>query len=470
MSTLITIYKYNSAVVRAVIDPDDKSSQDVGIMRGDVLNISFRSPTFIDFQIGDFCKLENTTYRLNRDTKWSKTGKRDFAFNFTMEGPYHQLSRPQYFTLDAHNNLAEGKFSLRYRPVDFVTLAVANLNRFFPDENWQVGSVLDGDYQTIDFDGENCLQAMSKLADIYKTEFTLDGYKLNLIQSQPNSGLVFEYGKGKALWSVERDNADSTAGIITRLYVYGSSKNLGDNYRGGAQRLRMADALYLQKNFNLSGGYEKTVVFDGSNGLPEIFPTRTGTISAVVADDTFTDAGMDFNLNDYGLPNGDKAKVTFNTGLLAGSTFEIDTYDNATKTFKILPNGSQTLPLPSDSLKPAVGDKYVLVDILMPLSYYNDAEERLKIAGQNYLTTQGPAKSTFTVGCNPVYFKANQVELKNGSALTLLVTEANVNRQIRLVGYSRSLRNRWLFKSLTLADTVIPQTPIVKLYNSIKNG
>jgi hypothetical protein len=464
---LITIYKYTSNEIRAVVDPDDKSSQDTGIMRGDTLNITFSSAEFIDFQIGDYCKLDGSTYRINRDVEFSKTGSRNFAYTVTMEGPYHQLSRPLFFTYDSHNALTEGTFSLTNRPIDFVKLVVLNMNRFYPTENWQVGSVLDGDYQTIDFDGESCLQALTKLAESYQTEFTVDNNKINLILSQPNSGLTFEYGKGKALWSIQRQNANVSEGIFTRLYVYGSSKNLGDNYRSGAQRLRMPDKLYLDKNVNLFGLYEKIIRFDGSNGLAEIFPTRTGTVSSVGDANTFTDNTMDFDVNDYPLPNGDKAKVTFNSGLLAGYTFEIGSYDNVAKTFVIAQNTSQTQSLPSDTLKPAVGDKYVLVDLLMPDAYYVDAEHRLQIAGQKYQDDNGPAKFTFTVACSSFYFRDNAVVLKNGSSITLKMDEAGIDRQIRVVGYSRNLRNRNLYTSLTLSDTVVPQTPIVKLFNKI---
>ncbi|MFD2874033.1 phage tail protein [Mucilaginibacter ximonensis] len=463
----ITIYKFAGNDVRAVIDPEASNAQDTGIMRGDTLNLTFKLAQFVGFQIGDYCKLDGLTYRINRDVEFVKTFKRDFSYTMTMEGPYHQLSRPYYFTYDSHNELTEGTFPLTGRPIDFVTLAVKNMNRLFPTENWQVGSVLDGDYQTIEFDGQNCLEALTKVAESYQTEFTVESNKINLILSQPNSGITLEYGKGKALWSIERKNADVSKGIFTRLYVYGSSKNLGDNYRNGAQRLRMPDKLYLDKNVNLFGLYEKTVKFDGSDNLAEIFPTRTGVVTAVGDITTFTDDTMDFDVNLYPLPNGDKAKVTFNTGLLAGYTFEIGSYNNVTKTFVIVSSTTQTQSVPSEALKPAVGDEYVLVDMLMPDAYYTDAEHRLQVAGQKYLDDNGPAKFTFTVACNPVYFRDNSIRIKNGSSLTLVMTEANIQMQIRVVGFTRNLRNRNLYTSLTLANTVLPQTPIVKLFNKI---
>lgn len=458
MDPLITIYKYNTDVVRAVIDPDDKSAIDMGIMRGDTLTITFSYPTYIDFQPGDYCTVYGDLYRMNRLNNWSKVAARNYTYTLVMEGRYHQTSRAQFLTLNAYNKFTEGKFKLTGRPVDFVDLAVTNMNRAFPGEAWTRGTVLDGDFLTLEFDGENCLQVLSKLADRYATEFTIKGTALNLIRQQPSSGVVLEYGKGKALYGATRSNQDENTGPTTRLFAYGSDKNLGSNYRGGAPRLRMADSLYIEKNVNRYGVFEKTVVFD------DIYPSRTGTVTAITDNNTFTDAGIDFNVNTNLLP-GVSAKITFKTGLLAGYAFELSSFDNGTKTFEFNNNTeSQTITLPNDELKPAIGDKYVLTDITMPLSYYTDAEARLKAKAQQTLTGLQPK---YDVLCNPKYFKEQALDLKMGYSYTLKSTDAGVNLPIRLVGYNRSVRNKFLYNELTLADTVIPQPPIIKLLNSI---
>lgn len=467
MNPLITLYKYNTAEVRAIIDPDDKSAEQCGIMRGDLVNLTFKRADYIDFQIGDYGTIYDRPYRINRPPVWNKNFKREYDYTLTLEGRYFHATRAQYLTLNAHNTYTEGKFSQTGKPVDFLRLAVANMQRAFPTEGWTMGQVVDGDYKTLDFDSENCLQALSKLADQYKTEFTIVGTTINLIQLQPASGITLEFGKGKALFNLGRNNQEENANIITRLYAYGSTKNLGDNYRDGAPRLRMAEALYVDKNVNRFGIYEGTIVFDGTNGLPDIFPTRIGTVTSVDANTVFTDNAIDFNINDHLLP-GVTAKVTFNTGLLAGITFEISNFNNGTKTFTINANtDDQTAALPSDTLKPVVGDKYVLIDITLPLSYYNDAEARLKAAALKYINDKGLIKPVFPVKCNPLYFKRNGTELNLGYSYNLKDVDTNTNRQIRLVSYSRSLRNRFIYNELTLSDTVVPQLPIVKLFNGI---
>lgn len=467
MSELINIYQYNTADLRATVDPDDKSTQDCGIMRGDTVNLNFTDATFIEFRVGDYATLFGGRYRMNRDSAWGKIADRNWQYTLVLEGSYHQLGRVSYFTLDEFNHLTKGKFELRGRPVDFLDLVVSNMNRVFPGEGWVRGMVVDADYQSIPFDSQSCLQVLSTLADKYNTEFLINGTVISLIKTQPASGQVLEYGRGKALYGIARGNQNDHSGIITRLYVYGSSKNIGDNYRGGADRLRMADSLYIDKNVSSYGVYEDTIVFDGTNGLAEIFPHRTGTVSAVTANNIFTDASMDFDVNAQLMP-GVTAKVTFNTGQLAGVTFEVSAYDDGTKTFTINPNtDSQTVTLPNDDLKPAVGDKYVIVDIIMPLAYVTQAEADLRQAGVKWLNDNGPAKFVFTPNSNPLYFQSTGIELHLGYSYQLLVADAGVSRQTRVMSWSRNLRKPNIYTNLVLSDTVVPQLPIVKLLNTL---
>lgn len=84
------------------------------------------------------------------------------------------------------------------------------------------------------------------------------------------------------------------------------------------------------------GSDEDAVTYDN------IFPKRTGTVTALVADDinSFIDDTMDFDLNekdDKGtkyLINEVSAKINFISGKLAGQQFELAKkggYDHATK-------------------------------------------------------------------------------------------------------------------------------------------
>lgn len=466
---MITIYAKGTTDVRAIIDPDDKSQQQCGIMREDIVTLSFSEPEFINFQIGDYAELFGATYQLNLPAEFTKVATRNFQFALTMEGPMYDLRKCVYLFLDANNIFTEAQFSLLGKPIDFLNLIIYNLNRLYPGAGWAVGTCDDGAYQNLTFASQNCLEVLSTLAQTFLTEYRIDGKKISLTIAQPVSGVTLEYGKGQALTSVQQQNAatSSEVNVITRLYAYGSNKNIGSNYRNGAKYLRMAAGLYIEKNVTKLGIFEAVIYFDGTAATPEIYPQRTGVVSAVISDFSFTDADIDFDVNDQLIP-GVTAQLTFNTGLLAGYTFDIATFDNATKTFVFNANTSdQTLVIPSDTLKPAVGDTYVLINILMPLAYVNDAEAQLLLNAQQYLNNKGPAQLNFTVGCNPLWFKQTGTVLKLGYTYNLLSIDAGINRQIRLVDFTRNIRKPYLYTNLVLADRVIVQPTIVKLINAI---
>src|SRR6202012_1747074 len=107
---------------------------------------------------------------------------------------------------------------------------------------------------------------------------------------------TLEYGKGQALYSVSRQNTNQpgSISIITRLYAYGSNRNIDINYRGGVKYLRMAANTYIEKNVAQLGLFASIVYFDGQSLTPEIYPHRVGTVTAVTADFTFADADIDF--------------------------------------------------------------------------------------------------------------------------------------------------------------------------------
>src|SRR5690606_10503888 len=126
-----------------------------------------------------------------------------------------------------------------------------------------------------------------------------------------------EYGKGKGLYSLRRE-ALSDKNVVTRVYGFGSTNNLDTNYRGGANKLIFGPTPYLEKNIALYGAKEGFVEF------PDIYPHRTGTVTAVDAEDVFqvTDNLIDFDLNEQ-FVLGDDPKIVFKSGDLSGYEFVI---------------------------------------------------------------------------------------------------------------------------------------------------
>lgn len=463
---MVDIYQYNTNAIRATLDPDENSEQQGAIMGADqvVLNVSVGRA--IPFKIGDYATIFGALYKMNTLPTVTKVWQRKYQYTITLEGLMYDLGKVQYLFLNANNHFTEAKFTFRGRPRELCDLIIYNLKRVFPDAPWKLGFVIDAEPLSIDFSAQNCLEALSTIANAFTTEYLFEGYTINLYKKQLNSGLVLEYGQNNTLYGLTRQNADNS-NIITRLYAYGSNKNIGSNYRFGAQYLRMADGLFIEKTNDPSWIVEDTVYFDGTDGRVEVYPHRTGVVSAVASPFIFTDADIDFDVNGYLLPDGTSAKITFNTGLLSGLVFEMHNYDATTKTFTINPNTNETtIAAPSEDYKPVVGDEYVITDITQPLSYINKAESELKAEAQRYLNENSSPKLTYSVVCNPIFFKQNNITIFLGQTVGIIDADLDINRQIRIVGFTRNLRNPNLF-TMTLSDTVKVQSTIVKLINGI---
>ncbi len=192
---------------------------------------------------------------------------------------------------------------------------------------------------------------------------------------------------------------------------------------------------YLEKNVEEYGQLEHTLVLD------DVFPSRTCTISAVDGSNVlkFTDSSMDFDVNSY-LMSGVTAKVNFTSGDLAGYTFEVESYDNGTKEFTILEydlrNGDA---LPSASLKPAVGDTFVLVDIELPTSYIEEAEDTLLSRGVAYIDENCVPRVSYELTPDPRYFRTNNINLSIGDQITISDSDLSTSVSVRVVELTKQL-------------------------------
>src|SRR3546814_892070 len=156
-------------------------------------------------------------------------------------------------------------------PETFIDLIVSNMNRV--QSGWSKGVVDSTAYRNLSFSSDNCLGVLSRLAEVYNTEFWIQGKTINLSQRGDATGLSFRYGKGKGLKSLIRSSVDDRD-LVTRLYVFGSERNLPPDYRSYSKRLRLPGSqLYIEDAGTVSkyGIIEKTLTID------EVYTHSEGT-------------------------------------------------------------------------------------------------------------------------------------------------------------------------------------------------
>lgn len=118
--------------------------------------------------------------------------------------------------------------------------------------------------------------------------------------------------------------------------------------------------------------------------------------------------------------------------------------------------------IPSTLMPPAIGDKYVLIDILMPDAYIVNAEAELKQAVRDKLDKlAGEVPPQIDVVCDPLYFKNTGSSFSLGQVVTIQDDFLGINRQIRIVGFTRNYTYPYMY-TLKLADAV-KENLLVKL-------
>ncbi|OLY92514.1 hypothetical protein SAMN05444008_102364 [Cnuella takakiae] len=428
-----------------VIKPEESSTVNQALMQPGAISLQFRLSYLAQFQISDWCEVFGVRYTLHTLPQIKKRGTNLYEYTMQMQDSAYDLSRVQFLFLGSVNTLTETDFTLRGTAQDFLQLLVGNMNRVFT--GWQAGACPATIHVNLSFAKETVWNALARVAEAFGTEFWVDGGIINLGKLERRTGHTYRQGMNQGLRELSRINA-SEGGLITRLYAYGSEKNLPAAYRNFSSRLRMFGADdYIEQNTAAFGIREGVVVFE------DIYPNRTGTVTGVNALNPFefSDTTMDFDLNTQ-LPPGLTAKVTFNTGQLQGYTFDLSTYNHTTRRFTFLKNKQEgKMDVPSTLLRPQVGDQYVLVDILMPATYVEAAEKKLLEAARQTLDASASPLVKLSALSDPKFLKHRDRVLLVGDVVFVEDTDLSISRLIRITALTRNIVNEWDY-DLTLSD------------------
>ncbi len=444
-----TIDIFRGNAIFTTIKPDDASVQAKKIMAENELRVSFKLDHYANFLINDYCTVFSEKYKLNQPPVVRKLSTYLYEYSMILQAEGFDLAKAQFLFPGLDNNLTESDFSLMGNAETFIDLILQNINRI--SNGWTKGQVIPTAYKNIDFTTENCYNALSRLAEEFETEFWIDGKIIHLTKMSVDTGYTFKHGRNKGLYELTRQNINNS-NIATRIYAYGSEKNLPADYRNGSRRLKMPDD-FVQQYTDFYGVIEHTEIFD------DIYPHRTGVITSVNILDIykFIDTTIDFNVNDQLLP-GITAKIIFNTGQLAGYQFEISSFNNGAKEFTILKNKEEkVLDLPNADLKPAIGDEYVLVDINMPAEYVNAAEEELLAKATQLLARVSTPQVAYQLVIDPVFLKKSGYSINIGGKVWIVDDAIGIHSQIRIVGTIRNLTNEYQYQ-VELSDSVSPTT------------
>lgn len=448
-----------------------KAEQSITLLGADTVAITVKSATPLTFQLGDQIDVYGKTYTLNQLPGIKKTGNRNFEYTLTFEGVQYELIDAQFLlpddtVLDSFTGDLE----------DFLGILIGNLTRVYPGK-WVLGVFpANTEFKTLTYTEKNCLEVLQDLCEQYSTEFEItqaNGVRsLNIKMAGVNFPYTFRYGRTGGLYELTRQNINSK-NVVTRLYVYGGSSNLGDKYRYTRLCLpgKAKNASYIEDAAAIAayGLKENTKIFD------DIKPERYGEVTAAgSAYYAFKDATMNFDLNEKDsagntkwLIDGVNAKVKFTTGNLAGYEFDVHKYDHATKEIQVVPftdeNGMKFPSKTSAAFQFGVGDKYFFTDINLPDAYKTEAENKLLSEGNKAIAGYSQPQVQYGLSIDENFIRqfAGELTVVNlfavGDYIPVEDEDIGVNKSVRITAFTRDLLREYKY-NITLGDSVTKTT------------
>lgn len=483
MGANIIITKPNGSRVpmesRATATAITAAKQTWALNAEDTIAITVVSPFPQSYGIGDVITVFGRDYRLNRLPKVSKTGMQEYQYDLEFEGIQYDLMRVTYdVNINTTNNQLQDiqGDSLTGDLKRFMEVLISNANRVFPGK-WALGVCpeTDGDNTLTFSESDNCLSVLQTLCseDKFGVEFEIGRvngvYVINIKKTIGQTlPFVLEYGKGKGLYSISRENV-SSSNIVTRLKVYGSTENITSKYR--ADRLCMFGKDKASSYIEKADAVAKNGIFEGRKNF-DIKPTFTGKVSSVVDGDvlSFIDTSFPFDINAKNasgetlyLISGVSAKVHFNSGNLAGYEFEVHAYDHATHKFTLVKQTDDRGNVFPSETSPAFqisqNDTYKVLDIAYSRDIEEAAEKKLAEEGNKYYDQNSQPKVQYSVNVTKAFIE-NKLALSDGITnvfapgdyLPIKDDEIGVDKSIRIKSFTRNVLDPYDY-SLTISDT-----------------
>jgi len=346
---------------------------------------------------------------------------------------------------------------------------------------FSIDSTVENKSQLMSYDNINILDACFEMAKKWDCECWVTENIIHFGRCESGDAVDFEIGKNVQ----EMSQSESQSTYATRIYAFGSTKNIPSDYRPVDETVVVNGV--VQKRLMLPEGtpyidaypdmtteeaVEQVVIFD------EVYPRRTGIMSDVTTievtdkveneDGTtteekwnayrFRDTGVNFS-EKYILP-GQELRIRFASGLLNGLEFAVKFnpegkpekledggWNPEAQLWEIVRNEDYGRPLPGDVLFPQDGDEYVLSGWdstkITELGLVGAAEQELKEKTEKYAAKSKIDPSTYgcTMMSNDAYREDGVHNFYSIGQKVNLINKAYFEngRQSRVIGFEFNL-------------------------------
>lgn len=377
MNSIIDILRNGTSIER--ITPSDTCTIEESIGNPCQFNLEWKADRETRADIGDCIIVNGRSYYFFSSPEEEMISTSEYRYSAKLYTEDKMLDRTLCLFIDDIDSVrikSQTEYSIIQTPYYILNLIVRNINRAV-SAGWTVRiDRLKAKTRQIDMavNSSTCMSVLDMLCRQADAEWRFEHTTKTLFLA--DKGTIEGEGSvrlsyPKNLLSPVKFTGNSP---LTRMYVRGGSRNIPSGYADGqSDRLLMRGGVqYLE--------HPSAIPNEGYYTNDDIYPRRNSTVTAVSRTEKgfyfVTDSTLTFNINKMLIP-GTTAKIAFNSGRLAGYEFEIASFDNAQKRIELKQQTEGAYVLPNDTMRPAVGDEYVLLDIIMPDEYVTEAEEEL---------------------------------------------------------------------------------------------
>ena len=402
---MITIKRIDGTPIMEVQERDDSKYTRV-LMGEHSVRIRFDWNVFIPLPYGSFVEWKGKRFSL-----WGEyiPVQREGAFEYDIpfEAEERELNNYLFFYLSAGKMEHQWKLTA---PIEQALKEVqGNLDRIHGKGAWVIrNEVGTTPTKLLEFDSTSVFDALTKIAEAYGTEWRAEGRTLFFGRMSEGARERLSLGGEASRFEPQGD----TAQLISRLYAFGSNRNV----KSGKRLTLPDDTPFISGTLR---GKEAVKIFD------DVYPKYNGTISSVSfrsvkEGNIYTFADSALKITQDKLLAGQTLKATFESGALNGLTFDLSITSQG---YEIVPNNEYGGRLPSDTLKPAVGDKYVPhgFDIdLVDKEYVPRARTTLKEKAFRWLQENNEDTRDVEVVLNPIAVAERSIAITIGKPITLV--------------------------------------------------
>lgn len=419
------------------------------LMKEDYITLKFSLDTPLNFKLGDNVDCTFGLFELMELYKPSYNGETGgYDYELRLDA-YYWKWRNKIFKFTPELGGQEASWNLTASLTTQMDVFLRNLEslgytyRGKPFE-YIIDSTVDNSARLMSYNNMNMIDALSQMAEAWECEWWLTDSIIHFGRCEYGTPVDLKLGDNVD----EMTQSESQNNYATRIYAFGSTKNLPSDYRpidettivnGVVQKRLMLPTgtpyIDAYPGMSTEEAIEDVVVFE------DVYPRRTGKISNITLHEytdkieeegkepvftkwnayRFKDPGITFS-EKYVLP-GQELKIIFQSGLLNGMEFSVifnpcdkeggetpipdrlpdGSFNPVAQVWEICRNEDYGRPLPDNMLIPKEGDTYVLSGFnteFISGSILSDAEAELKQKAEQYVAKMKVDPSTYTVKMN----------------------------------------------------------------------